>query len=272
MSFLVTACVVAVLVLVAVRDRSTHGRESIFDIASDGLFLAACTLALLHAIRIELVGLPLAEESLAAVGDSVTLPAVGQPVSVLVGGTLLNSGTATPNTAHYRLAIRDGQHTLALHDGTFAESWNRVGRGRRGRMAVHTIVEEERIDLPVETTGRGLTLTLSKLDGELDGPVRVGLVPAPWSPVSVALAGALVLVAGAVLEAKRAAGSKRTVCLAVLALFSVCLTRLVTPDGPWQMVGGAALVASLGGLPLGLLVARLSRRLVRRRRPVSVAS
>ena len=270
MCFAVTAAVVAVTLLVAANGGTRQGGGP-WAAASDALLLVACTLVLLHAARIELVGAPLAEEDLVGEGDSVSMPAIGRPVSVLVGGTLAGERGNAPRAAHYTLAVADDQHTLLRHEGTFSESWSRVGRGRRGRLAVHTVVEEERIDLPGETTGRGLTLTLSSLDGELDGPVKVGLVPAPWSPICVALAGFALLLAGAGVDARRASGSKRAVCLAVLALFSLCLTRRITPGGPWSTVLGAAFVATLGGLPLGLLVSAIARRLIRRGRIVPVA-
>ncbi len=272
MSFLVTAAVVAVVLLLAVGRGVGREGGAPRGAWSDGLLLLACTLVLLHAGRIELVGTPLAQESLASEGDSVTLPAIGRPVSLLVGGTIAQSDSSSPKSAHYTLAVADDRHTLVRYQGTFDERWSQVGRGRHGRMASNSVVEEERIDLPVETTGRGLTLTLSMLDGELDGPVRVGLVPAPWSPIFVSLVGSLILLLGAGLEAHHTGGRLRVTCLAVLALFSLCLTHQITPGSPWVTVLGAALVSALGGIPLGFVLTALARRVLTRRPTASSAT
>jgi hypothetical protein len=262
MSFAATAVIVIVALISAVRGADSRVRQAGLDTVSDGLLLMACTLALLHAARIELVGHPLAQESLGAEGDSVTLPAVGRPVSVLVGGVLLRGDSSAPTTAHYALAVRDGTRTLVTHEGWFGDTWDRVGLGRAVRWGERTIVEQERIDFSEETTGRGLTLTLSELDGDLDGPVEVGLVPAPWSPLSVSIVGMALLLLSASVDAIRGASSRRTACLAVLGSFTLCLTHLVMPSGSWLVVVEAAVLSCLLGAPLGMMVHGIARRVV----------
>ena len=263
-AMLTTSAMVAIVFLQSMRGgrgRPPPARRTHTSV----LTLFGGMLVLTVAVQTEMRRAAIAEGDLGSTEDILEVPPVGQPLSILVQGTPQDGGQAVSGA--YTLAVWDGGHPVLTHGGNLYERWDRMGRGRGGRMAVRVDHMEERVDLPAETTGHSLRLKLTQLDRGLNGSIHATVVPAPWSLARVAAFGVLLLVLAAIADGSSARPGNTSIYVSFLVVFALLLSRNITPASTARPVFGAAFLAIVVGIPLGWSLRWLARRLGAGRRP-----
>jgi hypothetical protein len=190
-------------------------------------------------------------------GQTVEVPPLDRPHSVLIHGKLPAGAAAAQSTVRYTVAVEDevSHEEVVRHEGTLDAHWV---SGRAGKMQTKSLVvkEDDRIDLPATVANHPLAIKLIEERGQTEGPLHALVIPAPLRQSSVWLAfGILGLIAafGDSIDPKR---SPSTFFVCALGAFSLMLPSVVTPTGPVAPVAMVTVLGAVLGAPVAWAVRR----------------
>ena len=237
------------------RDLASGAKSQLQRLSSTGVAIVVFGLTVTPAFMVIMPGEPLVTASLKASGDKLKLsPGLEGRVRLLVHGRIGGAGEATVS-----FDIEGGETPIT---GKLERTQSTQRAGRRG---YSTVSHEDNSKFLSGVIPTGVSeLTLTRLEGNLNGDLEVRVFRDHWPVAIDALLALIALAAVAFLSARQNVKSSATPIAGLTLGFGFLVEVLATPDVAVRAQIGALILAAIGGSVVGTLFNSLAKRFVPR--------